>query len=296
MPSRSSTPDRNRGPHPVRDDHRLSAAQRARLNEWIPGATILADHSWGQIEAYVLEVEQDDERLVVKAGGPTNHHIGRELDAHDGWTAIWGREGITTRVRHSDRENRIFVAEWVPGHLIDRTPAAVDPRVHRRAGELLRVFHDQESRVGDERLVERVQRALASGHRIAAETVVRVEALLEGFDLGAVELVPTHGDWQPRNWLIDQGDVRVIDFGRFAFRSRASDLVRLDAQQWRLAPECETAFFEGYGRDPRSGADDHWRALRIVEAVGTAAWAHQVGDEDFEAQGHRMIATLLGED
>ena len=35
---------------------------------------------------------------------------------------------------------------------------------------------------------------------------------------------------------------------------------------------------------------------RIVEAVGTAAWAYQVGDEEFEAQGHRMIATLLGED
>ncbi|MGW6199374.1 phosphotransferase family protein [Kribbella sp. NPDC055110] len=27
-------------------------------------------------------------------------------------------------------------------------------------------------------------------------------------------LVPTHGDWQPRNWLVDNGTVRVIDFGR----------------------------------------------------------------------------------
>jgi hypothetical protein len=27
--------------------------------------------------------------------------------------------------------------------------------------------------------------------------------------------------------------------------------------------------------------------------VGTAAWAYQMGDEEFEAQGHRMIAEAL---
>jgi hypothetical protein len=33
--------------------------------------------------------------------------------------------------------------------------------------------------------------------------------------------------------------------------------------------------------------------LAIHEAIGTAAWAHQVGDEPFEQQGHRMIAEAL---
>ncbi|MGF6821421.1 hypothetical protein M2317_000307 [Microbacterium sp. ZKA21] len=289
-------PDMNPDELSVSDLARLSTAQRAELDEWIPGATVIADHSWGQTESYVLEVEHGGERLVVKAGGPTNHHIGRELDAHDGWTSIWTAGGVATRVRHASRTHRIFVTDWMPGHLIDKMPAAVDPNVHRRAGELLRSFHDQASRVGDERLVERVQRALASEHRIAPQTVARVDSLLEGLAPGAVELVPTHGDWQPRNWLIDHGEFRVIDFGRFAFRSRASDLVRLDAQQWRVAPDCERAFFEGYGDDPRRGSEGHWLALRTLEAVGTAAWAYQVGDEEFEAQGHRMIANLLGED
>lgn len=31
----------------------------------------------------------------------------------------------------------------------------------------------------------------------------------------------------------------------------------------------------------------------VHEAIGTAAWAHQVGDEAFENQGHRMIAEAL---
>jgi Ser/Thr protein kinase RdoA (MazF antagonist) len=104
-------------------------------------------------------------------------------------------------------------------------------------------------------------------------------------------LVPTHGDWQPRNWLWDDGVVRVIDLGRADLRPAASDLVRLAAQQWRGRPELEEAFLEGYGGDPREpGA---WHRLRVAEAVGTAVWAHGVGDEAFEQQGHRMIADVL---
>jgi hypothetical protein len=32
---------------------------------------------------------------------------------------------------------------------------------------------------------------------------------------------------------------------------------------------------------------------RVRAAIGTAAWAYRVGDEVFEAQGHRMIAEAL---
>jgi hypothetical protein len=31
----------------------------------------------------------------------------------------------------------------------------------------------------------------------------------------------------------------------------------------------------------------------VREAIGTTAWAYQVGDELFEAEGHRMIAEAL---
>lgn len=93
------------------------------------------------------------------------------------------------------------------------------------------------------------------------------------------------------NWLVDGAELRVIDLGRFAFRPAATDLTRLSAQQWRQAPACEDAFFDGYGADPREPS--HWLLARACEAIGTAAWAHQVGDEPFERQGHRMIAEVL---
>ena len=83
----------------------------------------------------------------------------------------------------------------------------------------------------------------------------------------------------------------MIDFGRFALRAAATDFARLAAQEWRMAPDLERAFFEGYGDDPRT--PEHWRLVRLREAIATAAWAYQVGDEQFEQQGHRMIREVL---
>ena len=68
-------------------------------------------------------------------------------------------------------------------------------------------------------------------------------------------------------------------------------IARLAAQQFLGRPELERAFFAGYGGDPRDPVT--WRMIRIREAVGTAVWAHQVGDHAFESQGHRMIRDAL---
>jgi thiamine kinase-like enzyme len=103
--------------------------------------------------------------------------------------------------------------------------------------------------------------------------------------------VPTHGDWQPRNWLVHDGLVRVIDFGRAAMRPAMTDLARLAAQDFLRDPRLEAAFMDGYGADPREASG--WYRARVREAVATAAWAHRVGDETFEAQGHRMISSAL---
>ncbi|MFC8523417.1 phosphotransferase family protein [Pseudarthrobacter sp. NPDC057230] len=106
-----------------------------------------------------------------------------------------------------------------------------------------------------------------------------------------VDVVPTHGDWQPRNWLSDQGAVKAIDFGRFDFRPAVTDFCRLTVQQWQQAPSLEAAFLRGYGEDPRS--QSVWRMNLLREAVGTAVWARFVGDEAFESQGHRMLHQAL---
>ncbi|MFE5410040.1 phosphotransferase [Microbacterium sp. NPDC056569] len=276
---------------------RLSAAQGALVGAWLPGAEVVADLSWNQVETTVLQVRQGDRTLIVKAAGDTDHHLGRELDAHEGgYVMPWTRHGHAAQLRFADREARVLVLDWLPGELAYRTPAGVDPDVHRRAGALLREFHAQATRRSEGTDAAATRRATAwldSPHAIAPAVERRLRAALAGLPPVEDDLVPTHGDWQPRNWLVDAGEVRVIDFGRFAFRPAATDLVRLAAQEWRQNPACETAFLDGYGRDPRHPS--HWILMRLREAVGTACWAHQVGDREFEAQGHRMIAEVLAD-
>ncbi|MFB7893350.1 phosphotransferase family protein [Microbacterium sp. NPDC056044] len=284
-------------PRPDTGFGRLTAMQRALVSEWIPGAEVVADLSWNQVETVVLQVQHGDRMLIVKAAGDADHHLGRELDAHEGgYVSPWARTGHAAGLRFADRGARVLVLDRLPGDLAYRTAAGVEPEVHRRAGALLREFHAQATRPSEGTDAAATRRAMAwldTSHAIAPDVEHRLRAALTALPPVEEDLVPTHGDWQPRNWLVDAGDVRVIDFGRFAFRPAATDFVRLAAQEWRESPTCETAFFEGYGRDPRHPS--HWILMRMREAIGTACWAHQVGDVEFEAQGHRMIADVLAE-
>lgn len=104
-------------------------------------------------------------------------------------------------------------------------------------------------------------------------------------------MVPTHGDWHPRNWLIDDGHILAIDFGRAGLRPVEEDFVRLGRQDFLRNPTFEDAFLQGYGRDPRD--PDRWRQTNVAEAVGTAVWAHEVRDFAFEAVGHAHLARLF---
>jgi hypothetical protein len=207
---------------------------------------------------------------------------------------VWVAEGRAARLHFAVVALRLLVVDYLPGVLAGSSPAALDPDVHRQAGALLRQFHDEASVDGaaaEEAAMRSALTWLDSPHRIAPATVARLREALAAASVDPPRAVPTHGDWQPRNWLVDGGVVRVIDFGRFALRAAATDFARLAAQEWRTSPDCERAFFEGYGDDPRTA--EHWRLVRLREAIGTAAWAYQVGDEEFEQQGHRMIAEAL---
>jgi Ser/Thr protein kinase RdoA (MazF antagonist) len=132
---------------------------------------------------------------------------------------------------------------------------------------------------------------LRGPHRIAFATVERLRATIAAWPTPAAALVPTHGGLAARNWLVHNDLVSVIDFGRAAMRPALTDFARLAVQDFRRDPKLETAFLDGYGSDPSE--TDAWHRNRVREAIGTAAWACQVGDEPFEAQGHRMIAETL---
>lgn len=272
----------------------LSARQLALLKRWLPGMSVARNHSWGLVQTTVLEVTFAGSRFIVKAGGDGDHHIERELHAHLCWLRPWTSAGRAPVLVHGDAAAKLLVTRYLPGRLVLGSDHAGAPATYRQAGELLAQLHAQAVVTDEEYERRENDKALAwlSGpHRIAAPAVAMLRAQIASWPAPPAALAPTHGDWQPRNWLIHDGTVSVIDFGRAAMRPALTDFARLAAQDFRRDPSLEAAFLDGYGSDPRE--PDAWNRTRIREAIGTACWAHQVGDESFEAQGHRMIAEVL---
>lgn len=273
---------------------KLSSPQRALLEQWLPGATVVGDHSWGLVETTVLEMVHGGSRFIVKAGGDSDRHIERELHAHLHWLRPWTSTGRAPSLQHGDATAKLLVTTYLPGELVLSSEHVDDPSTYRQAGELLALLHAQTMVRDDDyerRENEKSLALLRGAHRIAAAAVERLRAEIAAWPTPAVNLVPTHGDWQPRNWLIHNDVLSVIDFGRAAMRPAWTDFARLAVQEFRGAPDLEAAFLDGYGNDPReTGA---WHRTQVREAIATAVWAYRVDDEAFEAQGHRMIAEAL---
>lgn len=273
---------------------RLSARQLSLLKAWFPQMAVMADLSWGLVDTVVLHVRDRDRDIIVKAGGPANHHIGREIAAHRVWVGGLAEIERAPQLLEADETANVLVTTFLEGQLVLGAEAEWQADTYAQAGELLSRFHSQASRA-DKDFEHQANAAaldwLDGAHRIAPPVEAQLRAEIGAFASPAVTVVPTHGDWQPRNWLHHLGTVKVIDFGRADWRRADSDFAQLANQQFLDRPDLDQAFIDGYGGDPREPSA--WRRTRLREAVGTACWAHQVGDIGFEAQGHRMIADVL---
>jgi thiamine kinase-like enzyme len=274
--------------------HKLDTRQVALVESWLGAPVLIEDLSWGLVDTAVLHLRAARADYIVKAAGAANHHIGRETTAHESYTAPLVERGAAARLAWASRDANVLVTEYLPGTLVEGSASEYASSTYVQAGRLLRAFQEGASRVEDDFERSATAKALSwldAPHRIEEVAAAHAKRILASHRPQPVTVVPTHGDWQPRNWLEHEGRISVIDFGRFAFRPAATDLCRLAFQQWRDDPTLESAFLEGYGSDPR---DDHtWPIMLLREAIGTAVWAFQVGDEPFEAQGHRMIADVL---
>lgn len=274
----------------------LTAPQRELLEVWLPGFEVEADMSWNLVETTVLRALAGGQTVVIKAGGASDGHIEREIHAHREWTGPWVRNGRAARLLYADADAKLLVTEYLPGTLVQGTAAAAEMDTYGQAGELLRVFHDQfafEDPDYEPRMNAKALTWMDGRHRIEPAIEQELRAMVRSWPTPTAVCAPSHGDWQTRNWLQDNGMVSVIDFGRAALRPAAEDFERLAVQEFVWHSGAEAAFVSGYGKDPRE--PEAWFRQRVRSAIGTACWAHLVGAEDFEAQGHRMIAAVLAE-
>jgi aminoglycoside phosphotransferase (APT) family kinase protein len=313
----------------------LTAEQEALLDSWFGGWSVEEDMSWDLQGIHVLRVRTPGGLAVVKASA-TDHHIRREIRAHRQMTGPLARltPPRTPRLLHADAAAGLLATSWLPGRTVEGTPFERSPEAFRQAGELLALLHVPRettnsydpaalNKVGD--FLARA-RGLAPGPHLAAAAGLAAAHRAEPRRLFA-----THGDYSPRNWVLD-GDpaagalLGVIDWGRAGYRPWVTDLVRLEHGWFQGGPDASgapardsranadsrdspdrqanpdsgahdgaalrAAFYAGYGRDPAEEPGS-WFLDNLLQALGTIVWSHDVGDPAFEEEGRRMLARIL---
>jgi hypothetical protein len=162
----------------------------------MPGYVVEHDLSWGLIETTVLQVRHGGDRFVVKAGGPTDRHIKRELRAHREFLGPWTAIGRAPRLVHGDADAKLVVTGYLPGRLVENDPTRLDPDTYRKAGELLRLLHAQPGVIDDAYHSREATASLAwldRPNRIDPPTKERLRAEIASWTSDPVLLVPTHG-------------------------------------------------------------------------------------------------------
>ena len=248
--------------------------------------------SWGVQDIRVLRVRSPEGPVVVKAS-PTLHHIQREIRAYRDMTEPLGTR--SPRLLYGNGRVGLIVATWLPGHLVEGGAHEYSPETFRQAGELLALLHRpvQETRSYDPAAVHKIGDFLDRADRLAPQTHLEAARhLLRTHRPAPRMLYATHGDYQPRNWVEDQGVVRVIDFGRAGYRPWVTDLVRLEHAYFTDHPELRSAFLGAYRRDPEDEPGS-WLLDNLLQSLGTIVWAHDVGDAPFEQSGREMLARVV---
>lgn len=122
---------------------RLSALQRELFEEWSPESEVVTDHSWGLVGTTVLKLMHEGVRYILKAGDANDHHLAREIRAHNEWLTPWPSIGRVARLMFANEDAKLLVAHYLLGELIQGPDYEFLPDTYRQSGELLAQFHGQ---------------------------------------------------------------------------------------------------------------------------------------------------------
>ncbi|WP_431984850.1 phosphotransferase [Streptomyces qinglanensis] len=226
----------------------------------------------------------------------------REVAALRTWVPHLG--GAAPKLVAADTQLRAVVVTAVPG----RPPhgAALSPReqwrLFHRIGALASAIHRSapaQPAVSDqgaalekvERHLHRARPHLASGDKEFLRALVRRAQSLPG-----LARVPTHGDFQLRNLLLDgDGSLAVIDFERSEPGPAIRDIVRL-CDTWAGRPDLYDAFFAGYGRRLTPAEEERLTVDSALDAVSGIQYGAAHGDPEVLERGLRTLARLRAQD
>ncbi|MDP6823033.1 MAG: aminoglycoside phosphotransferase family protein [Dehalococcoidia bacterium] len=233
------------------------------------------------------------------------HHYEAEVRALNTWVSRLspGSWWAAPEVVATSKELGAVILTELPGEIIeDSPPGAGELRAaYSHAGRLARSLHDADIDLSDEPreqvyTPDAVERHFAGSRtHLDPSTCDWAEAILTAPDAwDGLEIVPMHGDYSPRNWIIQGGDptLKVIDWERSRPGYWVEDIQRMTHDHWLDDTHLRDAFFEGYGRTPTHAEWRHANQITLVNAIGGVGWAISHGDMQFAEHNRKTIERL----
>lgn len=277
--------------------HRQRSVVRA-VDAFLGPCELIRDLSWSLELATVLELRlQNGEAVIAKSHADHDLFLA-EVDAYRRWVpAIADR---APRLLGVNEEHQVLVLSRLQG----RSPAGLSPEetliAHQDAGYVLRRLHAAEPPRPEpewashrEKNLRRWLAEAPKGLLDAADVAWALEQVAGLRKLPTPTVVPCHGDWQPRNWLVDDHlRVFAFDFERARLSWWIHDLQRLIWQEWASMPPLMAAFLDGYGRDlteyELEGLWCNTAAGHLVQIV----WATTNGDLGYADEGRNHLREM----
>jgi Ser/Thr protein kinase RdoA (MazF antagonist) len=256
---------------------------------------VVADRSWDHGDSAVTQVrDAEGTDWIVKCHGHQGRYE-REVAAYRRWVPVLG--GHAPSLRAHDDELRVLLLSAVPGRA--NSEESLTPDAYSQAGRLLHAWHHAAPPrpcpdFAEQRMDSFRKRESRAAELVDARSMDFVRAGIARLAaLPAPDLVPCHLDYGPRNWLVADGRLHVIDFEWARPHCWLQDLLRLHFGPWQRRPHLRAAFLDGYGRSVE-GAD-----LAVLLVLGAAAalssivWAREHGDTAFEDDARRNLGGLM---
>jgi tRNA A-37 threonylcarbamoyl transferase component Bud32 len=250
--------------------------------------SLVADLSWPYEGSEVYRIRDAGGADHVLKRVINDRFYGMEVAGYR-WAPALGA-GRAPRLEAADPALRAVIVSFLPGAPM---LGAIDPdtelHAYRQVGRLLALLHGAAPPSRDtavlERLLERSEQQLskAAAELSPAQQKLARRAASLLTEIGPqLRAVPTHGDLQPRNQLLDNvtRTVALIDFEKAALAPPVRDLVRLEPGIFTGRPLLREAFYEGYGRDLEPFEVRALHAWVVLDSVSALAWGIPNHDEE----------------
>jgi hypothetical protein len=271
---------------------------------------LVKDCSWDHRMSSVLRLRDTDGLTWFLKRHGDRERYNAELLAYRKWVPALGSSA--PRLHAFKDSLATIILSAVPGEPapwpaqeasgVSDAERSAEQAIQRSAGVLLREFHDGQtglpcSDCGMAKVEEFDRlRPLAVGllSQRELEFARSKVAALDGMPCPG--LVPCHRDYTPRNWLIDEGALYVVDFEWCRMDLWISDLARLHLGVWANRPDLREAFLSGYGLHLSDADREILHGCAVVTAVWLLIKARETRQASFEDASREALLRLLTSD